>query len=187
MGKRFAAVLIVASVTLISQIAAAGYGFDLAKATHNGRIFNFETWDANLIWHATFFSDDYRRAFEKQYIEKNHMDALESAQFIGVEERKQAKGWEFFISFYTKKDYKTFTMESDSFWTIHLTTAGGESVAPNEIESIPITPYERVMYPHLNRWSRAYRVTFPKVELGDEFALTIESVVGKSTVEWKVK
>lgn len=185
MGKRVAAVLIIAISLLTPSYAGAGYYLDLAKATRSSRLFNLETLDANLIWHATFFSDNYRRAFEERYAEKNHMNALEAAQFIGGEERKQAKGWEFFISFYTKKDYKKFTMEADSFWKIHLTTASGEMVGPEEVEAIPITPYEKVMHPQLTRWSKAYRVTFPKVELGDEFSLSIESVIGKSTVEWK--
>lgn len=185
MGKRFTAVLIISVVLLTSQAATAGYGFNLAKATRSSRLFNFETLDANLIWHATFFSENFRRVYEERYIERNHMNALEAAKFVGAEERRQSAGWEFFISFYTKKDYKKFTMEPDSFWKIHLTTADGEVVRPEEIEAIPVTPYEKVMFSHLNRWSKAYRVTFPKVSLGDEFALTIESVIGKSTVKWK--
>lgn len=185
MGRRLAAAVLIAAAALHAEPAVAGYGQSLRQATRNGRIFNLETWDANLIWHATFFSDSFRPKFAEKHVAIHRMNALEAADAAAELGRRQAAGWDFFISFYTKKDYKSFSIEPSSFWKIRLITQSGEVLRPDSIDMIPITPYERVMYPHINRWSKAYRVTFPKVDLGDEFELTLHSVVGESTVTWK--
>ena len=187
MGKSLFAVVIILAALFCCGDAYGGYRAELTRASHNGRLFSFETWDAKLIWHATFFSDRFRQSYDEEYAGVNHMDEAEAAQFFASEERRQANGWDFFISFYTKKDYKKFSTDSDTFWSIRLTTASGEVVKATEIEAIPVSPYQLVMFRHLNRWSKAYRVTFPKVDLGDEFTVTIESVVGESSLKWKNK
>lgn len=185
MGKRVAAFFLILIALSLSGVAWAGYYWELGKATRSGRLYSFETWDVNLMWHATFFNDNFRQAYEKRYAAKNHMDDAEKVFYVSEQERIQDSAWEFFISFYVKKDYKKFSMEADSFWHIHITAADGTKIDPIEIESIPITPYVKVMHPFLTRWSKAYRVRFPKVGLGDEFSLSLESVVGKSTLTWK--
>lgn len=179
----FVAMLAITAFAVTSQ-ANLSYRGALRLATHNGRLFNFETWDAKIIWHATFFSDEFRHAFETKHVEVNHLDENDAAQFILDQEYKQKRGWDFIVSFYTKKDYKKFSTDHDSFWKIYLTTESGEVIKPDVIDPIPITPYETVMFSHLNRWSKLYRVTFPKVELGSKFYLTISSVVGESNLRW---
>lgn len=189
MGKRTAAAAIALAVVAIFLCATAfaGYRTEFGRATKNQRLFDFETWDARIIWHATFFSDKFRSAFDERHLEVNHLTSEDAAPFLEDEKYRQENGWDFFIGFYTKKDYKKFSMDSDSFWEIYLTTASGEKVRPVSIDIIPITPYEKVMYKYLTHWSKAYRVTFPKVALGGEFSLTIESVIGESTMKWKNK
>lgn len=187
MARRIVTACIIALACLFCAEAFAGYGTDLSRATKNHRIFDFVSWDARLIMHATFFSDSFRQSYEQRFAERNHFDALEEARFVEEQDRRQANGWEFFVTFYTKKEYKKFSIEPDSFWKMRMTTASGEVVKPIEIEQLPVTPYEQVMFKHLNRWSKAYRVTFPKVSLGDKFDLTIQSVVGESTMKWKLK
>lgn len=190
MGRRLAAAVLMIAFIAVSGVAAAAiptYRSALRQATHNARLFSLETFDAKIIWHATFFSDAFRQAFIRRHIAVNHLDDAEAALFTADQEREQTIGWEFFITFYTKKEYKKFTMDYDSFWKIHLTTTSGDIVEPEAIDSIPITPYVQVMTPHVNRWSKAYRVTFPKVPLGDIFSLTIQSVVGESTLKWTTR
>lgn len=187
MGKRLITFVVTVLALLSATQVLASYGSNLRHATKSGRIFNLETWDARLIWHSTFFGDDFRREFEERHIRINHLDDAGTQEFLEESRYRHLRGWDFFIGFYTKKDYKKFSSEPDSFWKIQLTTGLGETVHPDAIEMIPITPYERAMYPYLNRWSKAYRVTFPKVALGEEFSITINSVVGESTLEWKVR
>lgn len=167
--------------------ASAGYMLEFRKATERGRGYNLMSFDADLIWNATFFSDRFRDAFIEKHIELHHLTPAETEQFRAEQDYEQSHGWDFFIGFYTKGEFKHFTNEPDSFWKIVLTTESGEQVKPASVEMIPVTPYEKVMFPYLNRWSKAYRVTFPKVELGKKFELFLHSVVTDSTLKWKIK
>lgn len=189
MGKYLAAVVLITVIIISSSVPAfarlAEFRSARRYATQNGRMFNFETWDAKLIWHATFFSEKLRNAYINKTIVLKHMNEEEALFFREDEERRQTRGWDFFIGTYTKKDYKKFSSDTDTFWKIRLTTESGEEVEPESIESIAITPYEKIIFPYLTRWSKAYRVTFPKVEIGSRFSLTMMSVVGESKLNWK--
>ncbi len=188
MLRRISILLIVGIVSFAAASVEAGYGMKLRKYTERGRIYSLYNFDAKLVWNATFFSDEFREAFEKKHVKVYHMDdQMEISQFIAEQEYEQQKGWDFFIGFYTKQEYKQFSSDSDSFWKLHLTTGNGAVIEPISIEMIPISPYEKKMFPYLNRWSKAYRITFPKVELGDSFSLTAKSVAGKSILKWKLK
>ena len=68
-----------------------------------------------------------------------------------------------------------------------MTTEFGESVWPLSIEEIDITPYWRVMFPFLERWTKLYRITFPKAALGKKATITMRSVVGDDHLRWRIK
>lgn len=176
------------SIILLYSVSAFAaketYRAQLRLATHRGQTYDAETWDAKVIWYATFVSNVFRRTYAKKYAEVNHMGPLEAAQWMEDQEALQQKQWNVFISMYTKKDYKKFSLDSDTFWEIFLTTENNEAVWPTAIEQVPITPLIRVMYPHINRWSKLYMVIFPKVAVGKEFWLTLQSVVGDSQLKW---
>jgi len=181
--------LIIAFLTIAvprSYAAVDTYTWELRKNSHRGQAYDAETWDAKVIWFATFFSDDFRRSFDKKHAKINHMGPLESAKWFEEEQYRQGKQWEFFVSFYTKKDYKKFSLDPDSFWKIFMTTGQGEVVHPIAVEQISITPYEKIMFHHINRWSKAYRVIFPKVEIGNLIQLTLQSIVGQSNLVWNL-
>lgn len=167
--------------------AQAGYRLELKKATEKGQLYDGTTWDAKVIWHATFFGDSFRAAFAKKHAKIHHMGPVESARWLGEQGNLQEKSWEFIVSLYTKKDYKEFSMYPDSFWEIYLTTADGEIIHPESIEQVPDSPYERLMFPHIDRWAKIYRVAFSKESLGKNISLTLQSIMGKSTLKWKVK
>lgn len=190
MGRRLIAFAVIAWLAGVAPQAEAKLSYDraLRMATHSARLFNLETWDAKIIWSATFFSDAFRRAFDEMHIEVNHLDEeAEVSRFLDEQQYRQNSGWDFVVSMYAKKDYKKFSLENDSFWKVSLVTASGEEVRPVAIDALPITPYEQVMFRHLSRWTKLYRVTFPKVDLGDTISLTIESVIGASTMSWRLK
>ena len=166
---------------------AKSYRSELRSATERGQIYDTTTWDAKLIWHATLFTDEYRRAYTDRHIKINHLSARESARYVATQMEDQAEEWEFFISFYSKKAYKHFEQTKNSFWKIELSTSSGEVLKPYKVEFVPITPYQTEMFPHLNMWSKAYKVTFRKAELGKKASLSLKSVVGSSVLKFKLK
>jgi len=188
MKRVVVSLLLVISFIFISASADAGYKMQLNKYTERGSLYSFANFDAKLMWHATYFSDKFRKAFEKYHIKRHHMeDEEEISQFKAEMSYDHDKCWEFFIGVYSRSDYKQFSSEKDSFWKLYLTTESGEKIKPISVEMIPISPYERVMFPYLNRWSKAYKVLFPKVALGKKFSLTLQSIVGKSVLKWRNK
>jgi hypothetical protein len=187
MGKRFVIYVMMIAIMITSITAHAGYGRELNRATERGRMYHATDWNAELIWHATFFNERFRDAYIKQHEKLKHIDSENAPRFEAEQMHRQAEGWDFFIVIYTKERYTSFTQYEDSFWKIELTTGNGERIKPISIELMPITPYEERMFPFIDRWSKAYRVTFPKVPLGSRIELTMNSVAGESTLKWKVK
>ena len=187
MGKRIAAGVTLAIVIFASAYAQAGYSRDLKRVTEKGRFYHINSWDAELIWHATFFSDKFRKSFEKRHEKLRYLSRPEVDQYIAEQEMRQANGWEFFISVYTKKKYKHISNYADSFWKIYLITGSGERIKPTSVEPVITTPYEQKMFPYIDRWSKTYLIVFPKVDIGREFELQMDSVVGDSTLTFKRK
>jgi hypothetical protein len=187
MGKRSVIIAAVVCISLFASSAVARtYNGDLRHATKKGMLYSGDTFEAKLLWNATFFNDNYRRAYIKKTAKINQFDAIRAARYTAEQEYKQSEGWDFFIGFYTKKAYKKFSSEQDSFWKIQLITGSGQVVKPISIELIPLAPYESIMFPYLNRWSKGYRVTFPKVDLGNDIVLKLHSIVGESTLKWRL-
>lgn len=187
MGKRLASVALLIILLVSATTAVASYRRDLNRATKTGRIYHYELWDANLIWSATLFTPAFRASFIDRHAEVEHLDYTAKELFAEEQWRKQDDGWEVFVSMYTKDRLKEFSMFSDSFWKALLTTESGETVTPISIEPVTITPYVEVMFPYIDRWSRTFRVVFPKVELGNKATMTLQSVVGDSSITWKIR
>jgi hypothetical protein len=150
-------------------------------------MFDYTTWDAKIIWRISFFDDQFRREFAKKHAKIHYMGPVETAQWMAEQQYIQDREWDFVVVMYSKKEYKKFSMEPDSFWEIILTTGTGETVYPASIEQISITPYEKIMFPYIDRWSKLYRVSFPKVDLGNEINITMRSILGHSTLTWKTE
>lgn len=187
MGRRLVAICLTALLLFAVSAAEASYRGTLSSVTHRSQLYNLDTFDAEIVWYGTFFDDGFRRAFIDKSIKINYMDPNDAAVFTAEQELKQSRGWDFFIVMYTKKDYRKFSLDPDTIWKAELTTESGEKVKPIEVEQVPITPYLKVVYPHFNRWSKAYLISFPKVELGNHFWVTLMSVVGESTTKWVIQ
>lgn len=166
---------------------ARSYTSHLHKVTKEGKIYNFEAWDADLIWHASFFSDAFRKAQAEKHAKIKYLTPMEKEQWLEEQEKIQAESWDFFVSVYTKKAYKQISEGENTFWEFVLVTDDGKKITPSSVEMVPLSPYYQVLYPYIDRWSMLYRLRFPKVELGKSFTLTSRSVVGKSSLKWKVK
>jgi len=173
------------SFFLPSLGAEAGYGSLRRKWTKSERIYTLKSLDTVLLWKTTYFSPEFRRAKTQKHIQLKYLDPMEAAQVVEKEEKRQEKYHEFFLSIFTQKDFQQFSMSPDSFWKMILTAEDGTVVHPVSIEMVPVGPYEQKMFPYLNRWSKAYRVLFPKAPLGNRFKATLRSVAGESTIQWK--
>lgn len=176
--------LVVLFTLPINLPSHAGYRSVLNKWTQSKQWYSTQTFQANIIWHATYFSPELRRAQTQRHIEKKYLNPMEAARYVAEQEKRQAASHEFFLGIYARKPYRQITSGNDSFWEVVLTTEQGEIAKPTSLEIVDIEPYEKVMYPYLNRWSKGYRVVFPKAALGSNFKLTLRSVLGESTVKW---
>ncbi len=172
---------------LFTDCAHGSYSSVRRHWTHGGRLYNGHRMEAELIWKATYFSDAFRREYEKQHIALNHLGPVEAARWVAEQEKQQAQYQEFFVDFYSQKDYQYFSLSPPRFWEIILTTEQGSELQPVAIEEIDLTPYDRKMFPSLAHWSRGFRVLFPKVALGKSVTLTMRSVLGSSSVRWRLK
>ena len=99
---------------------SSGYRRALNKATHKGQMYDPYTWDANVIWHATFFSDDFRHAFEEEHALVNDMGPVEKERWMAEQDELHSQFWEFYVSIYTKQEYKEFSLNPNSFWKIEF-------------------------------------------------------------------
>ena len=160
------------------------YRSHVREWTRHKQWYSPKTMQADMLWHATYFSPDFRRAQERETIKRKYLDPVEASQYIAEQERRQTALDEFFIGLYTIKPYREFSLGEESFWQARLYTENGQELEPIGVELVEIKPFEKILYPYLGRWDKAYRVTFPKVELGKTFTLVLRSVIGETDLKW---
>lgn len=179
--------IIILIAGLVPNVALSRtYRSELRRVTERGKLYDGKSFDAKLIWNATLVTDDFRRARAKKYSSIHRLGAVEAARFIASEETEQQKTWDFFLHLYASPKYEHLSSTSSSFWEVTLQTESGEEMVPIAIELVPVSPEHEVLYPHIDRWSKAYRVVFPKADLGRKVRLTLSSVVGNSTLTWRL-
>lgn len=184
MVRKTAATIFGFACLLISLSAQAGYGSARRHWTESGRIYTATSLNSVLLWSATYFSPKFRHAFEKQHVKIESLAPAEADRFIAAQEVQQGKANEFFIGIFTQQETQEFSTDMSTFWKAELTAGDGTVLKPTAIEMVPIGPYERKMFPYLNRWNKAYRVFFPNADLGEKFSLTLKSIEGSSTLRW---
>jgi hypothetical protein len=188
--KRFAIYIILAVfavVTLVPSFAFGSYVKEFKVSTRRGRLYDMNDGNAKIIFDATLFTDKFRQAFAKKDVEIRHLEPFEADRSIAEQMELQRASWEVFVAMYTRKDYKEYSLGPNTFWKSYITTEDGEKIYPVKIEKVTIKPYWKVMFPNINRWAHAYRVTFPKVSLGKRVSFTLQSVVGERSITWKVE
>ncbi|MBI2974982.1 MAG: hypothetical protein HYY43_05280 [Deltaproteobacteria bacterium] len=172
-------ILIILAISLDS--AHASYRSTLHDWTRSGKGYAFETLGAKLIWNATMLSAEILNAQNDILIKKG------LRPYSNGVEQKKITGLRFFVSLYTPKELKDFSLEENSTWKLLLHNNGSE-IQPTKIEQVTITPTEKYFYPYLNRWSRAYLIEFPitEADLGRNPELVLRSIVAESRLKWKV-
>lgn len=167
-----------------SPLQAKSYRKELREWSRSKQLFSTTSMDAKIITHATYFSPDFRKAYMKEHIKRKYLEGETAEAFREKLEARQAKVQEFYVEMYSPKPYRNFSMGKESFWEAVLTTQDGEILKPVSIEEVETTPYQKVMFPYISRWSKTYRVLFPMRDLGNSFELTLRSVVGQTHLDW---
>lgn len=180
-------IITVALMSAYPFILGASYRSELRKATKKVEMYDIYTGSLKLEIFATLFTDEFRDAFIDKHAEINHLNETEAEQSTSDNMRRQANGWEVYLSMYAPKDYRKLALGEDTFWKVYLTDENGEAVSPVSIEKLKSTPYWREMFPKTSRWAVPYMIVFPKVPLGKETSFVMESVVGETKVKWKLK
>ncbi len=155
----------------------------LKEWTRHKQWYSPVTMQAEMLWHATYFSPEFRHAQEQETIKRKYLDPVEASVYIAQQEKKQSAYEEFFVGLYTIKAYREFSLGKSSFWETVLVKEDGEEIFPVGIEPIEIRPFEKILYPYLGRWDKGYRVLFPKSNL-NKFSLVLRSVVGETKLKW---
>lgn len=182
--KGLLSAVVAAALCFAAPLHAKGYRATLHHWTRSKQLFSTTDVQVKVLAHATYFSPQFRKAFIAQHLKKKYLEGPEAGRFLEEQEREAAKGQEFFVGMYSPKPYRAFTSGKDSFWEAVLITEKGEVLKPLLVSPVEVTPYERVMFPYLTRWTKGYRVVFPKATLGKEFQLTLRSVIGETHLWW---
>ncbi len=91
-SKIFSVIALLVAAFVFSASAEAGYSRELSRATESDRIYRIENMDATLIWNATFFSDDFRKAFESRHLKLHRAaDDYEKNHFLSEQQAQQDK------------------------------------------------------------------------------------------------
>src|SRR3989338_6506585 len=91
-------------------VEARSYRSHLRKATKTNNWYSIDTMSANMVWQATYFSPEFRRAFTKEHAKRKYLNAVEAARFTAEQEQRQTEVTEFFMAVYTKKPYQQFEL-----------------------------------------------------------------------------
>jgi len=154
-----------------------------------GQYYDFQDLYAQMIWYATFASDEFREAFRQEYAKVYPQGQDGKAQ-------ERADPWmasdpraTFFVGLYAKKHEMTELGDKKSLQDITL-EVDGRFYKPVLVEKIPVTQFEIYFFSYLNLWYKGYRVVFPYEGLRNRevaFKLHMNGVSGNSTLNFKAK
>lgn len=179
-------VLMTAGVLVFSAspLLAKGYRPILKEWSRHKQLYSPTEAQVKIIAHATYFSPEFREAYAREHIRRKYLEEGRARDFRERLKARQEGVHEFFVGMYAPRPYRGLSLGKETFWEAVLTTASGETVKPVAIEEVEGTPYQKIMFPYLNRWSKAYRVVFPEADLGGPFSLTLRSVIGQTHLRW---
>jgi hypothetical protein len=130
---------------------------------------------------ANRYVDEYARIFSLNDFKKEEMLAEARAN--------QEKYDEFMVVHYASENDNIRLSNKDPssiVWKFFLKTDGSNNgmVEATEINNIQLGTQKRYFYPHLNEWSRLYRVRFPKTATNGK-VLVMKGTVRELTFVWK--
>ena len=180
--------VIAAFVLLLAAGRAAAkesYTSALKEWTRTGRVYVWDNMEARLIWNATYLSPDFREARREKLDDLLEWTDAELMKQVRDDAEESAAYDVFFLSIYAGSSAAPEVGKDDGLWRVFLDT-NHAAVAPVQMERLPVTQVEKALYPHLDKWSRAYYVRFPKsLRAGESFSLRMAGIPAKSELVWK--
>ncbi len=163
------------------------YEKTLYRYTKNGSHYSIQDLHAQIIWYATYASDEFSQAFRGEYNEVYPHGQEYRAQTkanLWIDPGKDAS---FFVALYARRREMMDLGSPKSLQDVTL-EVGGQFLKPTLIEKIPITEFEIRYFNYVNQWFTAYRLVFPTEALHDRnvpFKLHLNGAAGASTLTYK--
>lgn len=174
-------------IILVGFVAGAcssvHYSSTTRRWTEGSNVYSAQTFNAKLMWRATYLSPEWRAVAREKVLEWKRLTPDSTTSFAHY--ITEVGEGDFLLSVYTPKGYPPLISGIDPFWELVLTLPTGESYTPSSVESVNVTPREKRLFPHVNRWSRFYKVSFPIYDIAKPFSLSLRSVAVTSTLTWK--
>ncbi len=182
--KKIIAVAAMLAVAVAAE-AKSSYKSALKEWTRTGKVYVWDNMEARLIWSATYLSPGFRAARREKLDRLLEWTGEELTRKVREDAEESAAYDVFFLSVYAGSAVFPEIGKDDGLWRFFL-DANGSTTEPAQIERLPVTQVDRDLYPHLDKWSRAYYVRFPKtLRSGDAFTLRMAGIPAKSQLVWK--
>ncbi len=166
--------------------AGGSYPRAVEQWTREGRI--YRGLELELLGHATYKSDDFRRAFVKEYARAYQLSE-DGIRALEREEAQAAQGaYEFLFAAYVPETPLNDFDQKNPSWKFYLFLGDDQAIQPEAIEKTKVDPTIRHFFPYLNPWKTFYTVRFPKTSTAQGDApvrLRVTGVRGRIDMTWK--
>ncbi len=171
---------------LVSASAGAeSYRSILKDWTRKGRDYTVDNLEMRLAWQATYWSEAFRSARRERMAKLLEWSEEEAAGQRLQDEREARVYDEFFVGIYAGSNAYPEIGKETGEWRIALAVEG-TVIRPVLFERVQINEVDRQLYPYLTRWSKAFRIRFPKtIRPGSPFALKMMGIPARSELVWQ--
>ena len=175
-----------AVLLLVSASAGAeSYRSVLKDWTRKGRDYTVDNLEMRLSWQATYLSGEFRSVRRERMSRLLEWSEEEAARQRLQDEREAQAYDEFIVGIYAGSNAYPEIGKETGEWRIAL-AVGEATVRPVLFERVRINEVDQQLYPHLTRWSKAFRIRFPKtIQPGSPFALKMMGIPARSELVWK--
>ena len=170
-----------------TEASAASYKKSLNRWSRSDSVFVVRDLKAEILWSATFLSDEMIFAQAKAFQKAYRVPADEREEFLATLKTKRGSEVLFFVSFYSHDHRFDDLTNPLAKWDLRI-ESGGEAFRPNRVEKIVrLSPLESLFFPYVSPWSKSYYVWFPSEVLNRPFPwnLSIFGPRAHSTLIWK--
>lgn len=165
-------------------MAGPSYRSVLKEATRHDRSYGVDNLEMRLAWSATHLSAAFRQARRAKLAKDLDWSEEERREALLEDERDLKKFDEFFVGIYAGSSAWPEIGKETGRWRFAL-EQGEREVRAVSIEKVTITEVERELYSYLDKWSRGYRIRFPKfLQEGEPFILKMQGVPAKSELHF---
>jgi hypothetical protein len=176
-----------------SPLGPSDYAAVLETWTRDARL--YQGFDDKLFVKATYHAPELRRAFAIAfpdiYGHGGEVTRRELVDLSGDVEQSHT----FFLSVYTPNRKWNDLNKADSIWRIELRGEGDVAVSPRETIQVKVDANIKAVYPHIDRFEKAYLVRFPQSDITQavvvgpdtlQFTLRLASALGVAEMSWQL-